>query len=323
MKLPVELIEAIDKEMESLKTDRLIAARKSLTERYKEGQAKKQFMNTHEERLAYIAARMPATYRAISEALTQTSQKYPFPIRSLLDLGSGPGSALWAAVELFPSIATLTAYEKDQELASLGKKLAQKSTKPALKQADWKPCDLENPPLFAEHDLVILSYVIGELTQTSVASLIEKSFQATKGILLIIEPGTPQGFSRILKARTQLLSLGAKMVAPCPHTSTCPMQGDDWCHFSARVERSSLHRRLKEGELNYEDEKFSYIAVSKQPVALPEARILRVPIKRPGNITFTLCTPQGLQLKTLSKKDKELYKAAKELKIGDNFDNFV
>lgn len=317
MKLPEELIEAINREMDSLKTDRLISARKSLTERYKEGIAKKQFMNTHEERLAYIAARMPATFRAISEALTQTTLQYPFPIRSLLDLGSGPGSALWAASELFPSMTAFTAYEKDQDLATLGKKLAQSSPKSALKCANWHPCDLEHPPTLPEHDLVILSYVIGELTQDHVPALIEKAFHAAKGILLIIEPGTPQGFSRILNARTQLLSLGGKMVAPCPHTLTCPMKGDDWCHFSARVERSSLHRKLKEGELNYEDEKFSYIAVSKQPVALPDARVLRVPIKRPGNITFTLCTPQGLQIKTLSKKDKELYKAAKELKIGD------
>lgn len=319
MKLPEELILGIEEELKSLKMERLLAARKNLTERYKEGKAQKQFMNSHEERLAYIAARLPATFRAIFEALKQTSLQFPYPIRSLLDLGSGPGSALWAASGLYPSIAQITAYEKDQELASLGKRLAQHSSQKSLKNALWKPCDLENPPPFAEHDLVTLSYVIGELTSNAIPKLIEKSFQAAKEMLLIIEPGTPQGFSRILNARSQLLSLGANIIAPCPHQEKCPMEGENWCHFYARVERSSLHRRLKEGELNYEDEKFSYIAVAKRPIQWPEARVLRVPIKKPGHVSLTLCTKEGLQLKTLSKKDKEAYKAAKDLKIGDPF----
>lgn len=317
MKLPIELIEAIEAEMDEVKTDKLLAGRKALTDRYKAGLAKKQFMNTHEERLAYIASRMPATYRAVYEALKQAGHSLPFTLQSHLDLGSGPGSALWASSELFPSLNHLSALEKDQELSALGKKLAQNSTHPALKEALWKPCDLESPPPLPEHDLVTLSYVIGELTQDSLPKLIENSFHAAKKMLLIIEPGTPQGFQRILKARTQLLSLGAHIAAPCPHTRACPMQGDDWCHFAARVERSALHRKLKEGELSYEDEKFSYIAVTKQPVPHPDARVLRVPVKRPGHISLTLCTSHGLQLKTLSKKDKELYKAAKDLRIGD------
>jgi ribosomal protein RSM22 (predicted rRNA methylase) len=317
MKLPIELIQSIEEEMNSVKTDKLLSARKALTERYKEGVAKKQFMNSYEERLAYIASRMPATYRAVYEALKQAGHALPFILKSHLDLGAGPGSALWASTELFPSLHQLTAFEKDQDLAAIGKRLAQKSTHPALKETLWKPCDLESPPLLPEHDLITLSYVIGELTQDSLPKLIENSFHAAKMMLLIIEPGTPQGFARILKARTQLLSLGAYIAAPCTHVHACPIQGDDWCHFAARVERSALHRKLKEGELSYEDEKFSYIAVTKQPIPHPDARVLRVPVKRPGHISLTLCTPQGLQLKTLSKKDKELYKAAKDLRIGD------
>jgi ribosomal protein RSM22 (predicted rRNA methylase) len=53
---------------------------------------------------------------------------------------------------------------------------------------------------------------------------------------------------------------------------------------------------------------------------LPDARILRHPLKRSGHVSFTLCTKdQGIIKKTVSRKEGELYKEARDLEWGDSF----
>jgi ribosomal protein RSM22 (predicted rRNA methylase) len=106
------------------------------------------------------------------------------------------------------------------------------------------------------------------------------------------------------------------MIAPCPATTPCPIEPPDWCHFAARVERSSLHRRIKEGGLGYEDEKFSYIALARQPVVLPEARIVRRPVHQPGLIELHTCTPAGLRTERIRKSNREAYRAARHAMWG-------
>src|SRR5262249_25331226 len=139
-------------------------------------------------------------------------------------------------------------------------------------------------------------------------------------LLLVIEPGTPVGFERIRMIRRQLIEWGACMVAPCPHTLRCPMEGGDWCHFAARVERTSLHRKLKGGTLGYEDEKYSYVAVSKEPCPLPTARILSEPSRHSGHVTLKLCTrDEWIQHPILSRKQGDRYKQAKKASWGDSF----
>ncbi len=95
------------------------------------------------------------------------------------------------------------------------------------------------------------------------------------------------------------------------------MEGKGWCHFSKRLQRTKFHKLIKEGDLGYEDEKFSYIAASKVPAQPYNARILATPEKPGGHSRFLPCTAQGLQQKILSKRDGEIYKAARKLDWGD------
>lgn len=94
----------------------------------------------------------------------------------------------------------------------------------------------------------------------------------------------------------------------------------DWCHFAQRVERTSLHRRLKQGTLGYEDEKFSYLVVAKSSALTPSARIVRHPLIRSGHIQLTLCTPQGLQRQTIRRSQGELYRRARQAEWGGGWD---
>lgn len=304
MQLPEELQSAIDQVAQH--SPSLSKARAALTQDYKEGRSSP--FGDEAKRLAYLGARMPATYAAVRQAL----QNIP-PCGHILDLGAGPGTASWAAADLFPSLKRLTLIEKSSDAITLGQTLARFSTHPALQSAQWIQQSLSDP--IPSADAAILSYVLNEIADP--APLIAKCWEAV-ALLVIVEPGTPKGFQLIRKVRQQLIALGAHLIAPCPHALACPIQGSDWCHFSARVERTRLHRLLKEGSLGYEDEKFSYLVASKSPGTPFLGRIVRHPLKQSGHVRLALCTNEGkLEERIVTRKDKDAYRKARDAEWGD------
>lgn len=144
-------------------------------------------------------------------------------------------------------------------------------------------------------------------------------WNATKQILLLVEPGTPAGFAHLREIRTLLLPHGVHIAAPCPHEEECPLPDDDWCHFTCRIARSRLHKQLKGGDAPFEDEKFSYLALTRQNSAPAASRILRHPRIDSGKITLKLCTSEGLSTRQVRKKEGSLFKVARKSNCGDAF----
>ena len=153
-----------------------------------------------------------------------------------------------------------------------------------------------------------------------VAGLVERAWQATNDVLVVVEPGTPEGYARVLAARDALRRAGGYPIAPCPHEPPCVMGEGDWIHFSVRLPRSRLHRTTKGGELGYEDEKFTYVAVSRTPPPPVPPRILRHPQIHSGHIALQLCTSEGPKTVIISKRDKDLFRRARKAAWGDLFD---
>ena len=322
MTLPPQLISAIATATARLGTKALAEAAAEISDAYRaQRPIGRTYMTSEAHRLAYAATRLPATYAAVHAALRYTAEVLVnHPIESCLDLGAGPGTAAWAAAQIWPNISDLNLMEQDTDLIALGRELSQ-SGPPGVQTAAWHRADIASTPSFPEHDLVICSYAVGELTPDSAGRLIEAAWSATRSLLVVVEPGTVPGFANIRRIRDQLISSGAHMVAPCPHIDTCPMSGDDWCHFSQRLDRSSLHRQLKSGEMSYEDEKFSYVAVSKLPISLPSARILRHPDTRRGHTHLSLCTREGLAQTTVTRSQKANWKRLRRLGWGDTWED--
>lgn len=304
MQLPEELQAAIDHILENTPQTALRKARESLTQDYRDGRSSP--FNDESKRLAYLGARMPATYAAIHKVLQNVALS-----GSLLDLGAGPGTASWVAADLFPNLEKITLLEKSADAITLGKTLAQ--FHPALQKATWiQQSVTEQIP---KADAAILSYVLGELNDPM--AVVKTCWEAAP-LLILIEPGTPKAFQLMRKIRQQLIDLKSHIIAPCPHALACPIQGSDWCHFSARVERTRLHRMLKEGSLGYEDEKFCYLIASKTPGIPYTNRIIRHPLKQSGHVRLTVCTDRGMiEEKTVSRKDKDLYRQARDSEWGD------
>ena len=61
--------------------------------------------------------------------------------------------------------------------------------------------------------------------KTRAAAVAADLWQRRGQALVLIEPGTPQGFARIRAARAALIEAGAHIAAPCTHDNACPDGG--------------------------------------------------------------------------------------------------
>lgn len=260
---------------------------------------------------AYLLARMPATAGAISAALSQTLKRYNSSIESVLDVGAGTGASAIASLSL-DSVKEMHCVERDEYMLSLGKKVTDSLNLNAI----WSMSSAENLKE-KTYDLVISSYMLNEIPKRNLSEVVEKLWQNTKGLLLIVDNGAVDGFKTVRAATEILKNLGGYVVAPCPSVESCPLANDDWCHFTARIPRSKVHKTLKGGEVPYEDEKFSFIAVSRTPHTQCNARVLRHPKIASGRVGLKLCTKDGIAEKLVTKKDKELFKTARKCSAGD------
>jgi ribosomal protein RSM22 (predicted rRNA methylase) len=312
MQLPTHLAEKIENLLQKAPASILRKAQEALSRTYRQQGSSRSIFQDEAQSLAYLAARLPATYAAVSQVLQKL--ELPIPCHHWLDLGSGPGTASLAAIHALP-LQKITLIERSKEAIALGKQLGDNHS--VFREAEWLcrslPCPLPRA------DVAIASYVLGELEAP--LELVEAWWKSEIPIFIVVEPGTPRGFQLIKKIRTQCLLKGSYLLAPCPHSFDCPMKEGDWCHFSARIERSRLHRYLKEGTLGYEDEKYSYLVLSRVDfLSQKQARILRHPQKNSGHVRLALCDVDGQRKeKVVTRSNKEFYRKIRDAEWGDPF----
>ena len=274
-------------------------------------------IRTETDALAYALARMPATYAAVTASLNALCEIRPdFAPQNLLDIGAGPGTATWAAAETFVSLADFTSIDANPALRTLALDLFDESSR--LSRIQYTQGEARAVLVNAEPaDLVVASYLLGEMSDTERAGLADLMWARTSDTLLIVEPGTPAGYARILDLRRRLIALGAHVAAPCPHDGECPLIAPDWCHFTQRLPRSRTHRQLKAAELAFEDEKFAYVALTRAAIAQHPARVLAQPDVSKAEVTAKLCTSDGLVTTKVPRRAKEDYARARRWRWGD------
>lgn len=313
MEFPNELRCEIESLLESENKKQLAAAAQGVSLRYRsESGTGKSLVSGRREVLAYAAVRMPATFGAVSRALQLTLARFGGSINSILDIGAGTGAASFAAY-LQTDCADITCVEREPMMSDIGIRL---SAAMGL-SVNWQRRDITQGEL-GSADLVLSSYCMNELSDTARVKAVKDLWAAAGKLLLIVDTGTPTGYSQLKQSREILLAEGAHILAPCPHEGECPLDGDDWCHFTARVARSRLHKQLKGGDAPYEDEKFCFIAASREDYGRCAARVLRHPRIDSGRISLRLCAECGLSEVTVTKKDSR-FKAARKSDSGDEF----
>ncbi|WP_407159214.1 small ribosomal subunit Rsm22 family protein [Bradyrhizobium sp. STM 3557] len=275
-------------------------------------------ITTEADALAYAVVRMPATYAAVAACLNALTELRPdLAPTALLDVGAGPGTAGFAAAEAFPLLASVAAVDANPVLRTLALELADSTSRLGHLTYTLGPAH-QQIARTDPADLVIASYMIGELPDAERAALVDALWAKTADTLLLIEPGTPAGYARIIAARTQLIAAGAHVAAPCPHDQPCPLIAPDWCHFAQRLARSRAHKQVKEVDVPFEDEKFIYVALTRAPIDRPAARVLAPTVITKVAATAKLCCADGtLQIASVPRRDKQAFAAARRWDWGD------
>ena len=184
-----------------------------------------------------------------------------------------------------------------------------------------------------QYDLVILGNVLGELPSDQIRMMtLDALWNKCAEFMVLIEPGTPEGFRIISEARMQLLRrVEGHVVAPCPHDRTCPLYKSTkaWCHFKQRNQMPHQLVKIKQGKKNFEDGSFSYLVIrrGKRPTSMESLeqeaavwpRIVRSPTKVKKHVYLDLCTSEGEIVDALVSKTQhdDTYKQARKARWGD------
>jgi len=311
MHFPPALTTALDAMLDGVSRKDLAAAAEKMSAGYRQG-ATSQAIATPLQACAYAVARMPATYAACAAVFARLREAMPdFAPSSLLDVGAGSGAASWAAATAWPGISAITMLDRNPALRDLARKLAEPLANVEILAGEMtgkKP----------KADLIVASYVLAELAEDKADAVAVDLWMSANTALALIEPGTPGGFARIRAARSALIEAGAHVAAPCTHDAACPMSGNDWCHFSQRLPRTRDHMLLKDANVPFEDERYSYVVVTREKVS-SGARILAPPLESKPGLTFKLCDEKGLQAQFVASRDKDEYRRVRKKDWGDLF----
>jgi ribosomal protein RSM22 (predicted rRNA methylase) len=332
LRLPHELEEGIAHALKDVPKSQWLRASQLLSEHYRESLAggKTPKVSGDLAALAYAAIILPSTYAQLYGALNATLERAPdsWQPATLLDIGSGPGTALWVAAALLPSLQKMTAWEREPGFIKLGQQLAKRSTSKAVQSAVWERLTLSRylpASTMPKYDLITIGHVLNELDAGLRRAVLDWVWEHTDGVLLIVEPGTSAAFPIVREMREYLLAKGAHTLAPCVHDRPCPLQVEagvnDWCHFPQKIERPAVQRRAKEGSAGWEESKFSYAALAKfSPKSTIYGRLIhqpQVPTKNKSFVELPLSSQDGIISLRVLKVNKTEYERAKKLRWSD------
>ena len=283
-------------------------SREILTDKYKTKTSKSlDLIESEEESVTYAISRMPATFSVIYELLQKMSdQDFLGDFDSVIDVGSGTGTSFFALRELGYK-GDISLFENNSYMIDTFKKLSDK----------YNVCKYniisENLPIQA--DLVMSSYMLSELQESDRINAFKELLCASKKYVLVVDTGTPKTYQDYMKLKDYAIENGFYVIAPCK-SDVCPLE-NDYCQFYSRVERSSLHRMLKDAERSFEDEPYFYLLLARENVKKSGDRIIRRPIISQGKVELKLCTSSGVISKIYTKQNKDSFKRAKKAKIND------
>ncbi|MDQ4037881.1 MAG: small ribosomal subunit Rsm22 family protein, partial [Actinomycetota bacterium] len=206
--LPGALRHALDAELGGYSNRELAEAAHRLSDRYRADQpASQPILASPLDSAAYLTTRMPATYAAARQACDRLSAARPeFRPRSLLDLGGGTGACTWAVADAFPSLVSSHLVDSSESALAAAARMLTHSRL----QVTHDTARLDRTGGWTAttgFDLAVCGFLLGELDTAAQDAVILEMARAAP-VVAIIEPGTPAGYRRMLRARAALLAAG-------------------------------------------------------------------------------------------------------------------
>src|ERR1700733_7208103 len=134
MELPPLLRLAVDRALSGTALAALAASAAALSQRYRdERRDGRLHVASEADALAYLAVRLPATYAAVRAGFAAIARVRPdFVPKTALDIGAGPGTALWAAADCWPELTDAVLVEASPVFQACGERLAAEAALPRL-----------------------------------------------------------------------------------------------------------------------------------------------------------------------------------------------
>ena len=196
-----------------------------------------------------------------------------FHPKRILDFGIGVGSSSAAAIDVFDGIEWIHGVDPSKSMRECAEQVLENSGPRVTTDAS-----LSTKSVKGNFDLVLFAFTATDLphsaaTMAAAAVLWEKL--APNGVFVMVEPGTPDGFSNIRSVRSMLLDCcppeddedeelvldQCHIIAPCTHNCECPMERHKrkvWPDKAEGVAEKDLEEgedeEIEEAEFTEEDE---------------------------------------------------------------------
>jgi ribosomal protein RSM22 (predicted rRNA methylase) len=179
------------------------------------------------ETYAYIASQLPFMFAPLENVFAEIVRRIPgFAPKSMLDFGSGPGTAIIAAQKHWNScLQEIMAVEISQSMLEISAEII-KDHDNLADRVELRRYMAMNPNR-PKYNLVVSSVVLSELADDHLRQQsVDHLWQQTDDILVLIDRGNAEGFRILRNARDWLIKDSEKsnaklhIVAPVPANST-------------------------------------------------------------------------------------------------------
>ncbi|KAH8410266.1 hypothetical protein KR009_010236 [Drosophila setifemur] len=281
------------------------------------------------EAIVYAVTRGAQEYAVLKRVLTELAQRdEEFRPRSFFDFGSGIGTGIWVASELWRDhIFEYYNVDRSREMNEISELILRDGH-------ENKQMSLRNvyyrqflPAIETKYDLVIVSHTLFEMeSQEQRQDILLNLWLKCDGYMVIAEEGTRRGSELVNEARRFLLRQEQEghTVAPCPHDVGCPRLRDLVDRTPCNFPVSYAPLRLGSDSLaDRHTALYSYAILKKGPLSDPSRswpRIVRPALVRSKHAICRVCTEEGhLQevIFTKSKHGKSAYSCARVSRWGD------